>query len=50
MVTRIFCPMSEGACRVRSRMRGSSRETGVAKTVCWERDVALDDVRDVLSI
>lgn len=50
MVTRIFCPMREGACRVRRRMRGRSRETGVAKTVCWEREVALDDVRDVLSM
>jgi len=50
MVTRIFWPIREGACLVRRRMRGSNRETGVAKTVCWERDVALDDVRDVLSM
>lgn len=50
MVTRIFCPIREGACRVRSLMRGSNRDTGVAKTVCWERDVVLEDVRDVLSM
>ena len=31
-------------------MRGRSRETGVAKTVCWDKDVAFDDVSDVLSM
>ena len=30
--TRIFCPRSDGAWRVRRRIRGSERETGCAKT------------------
>ena len=50
IVTKIFWPSSVGACRVRSRMRGSNRETGVAKTVCWDSDVVLEDVKDVLSM
>ncbi len=31
-------------------MRGSSLETGVANTVCCEREVVFDDVSDVLSM
>jgi len=50
MVTRIFWPIREGAWRVRRRMRGRRRDTGVAKTVCWEREVALEDVNEVLSM
>ena len=50
MVTNIFCPISAGACLVRKRIRGSSRDTGVANTVCWESEVGLVDVRDVLSM
>lgn len=40
MLTRIFWLMRDGAWRVRSRMRGMDRETGVAKTVCWVVPVA----------
>lgn len=50
IVTKIFWPSRAGACRVRSRMRGNNRETGVAKTVCWDSDVVLEDVKDVLSM
>lgn len=35
---------------MRNRIRGRSLDTGVAKTVCWERDVEFDEVSDVLSI
>lgn len=50
MVTRIFWPSSVGAWRVRSRMRGRRRETGVAKTVCWESEVSFDEVSEVRSM
>jgi hypothetical protein len=50
MVTRIFWPIKVGAWRVRRRIRGRRRETGVAKTVCWDKEVVLDDVKDVLSM
>lgn len=39
IVTKIFWSMSWGAWRVRSRIRGRARERGVAKTVCWDREV-----------
>ena len=35
---------------MRNLMRGRSLETGVAKTVCWEREVAFDEVSEVLSM
>lgn len=35
---------------MRRRIRGRRRDIGVAKTVCWEREVVLEDVNDVLSI
>lgn len=42
MVTRIFWSSSEGACRVRSLIRGSVRDNGVAKTVCCDSEVSAD--------
>ena len=50
MLTRIFWPSRAGAWRVRRRIRGNSRETGVAKTVCWESEVVFELESEVRSM